>query len=149
MTDANEEREIHELTKQECLELLARNEIGRLAVVADGQPRIFPVNYVLDGEIVVFRTDPGTKLDHAGLDRVAFEVDEIDRHSRTATSVAIAGIARELTDALDRASEREQAMDLRPWASGTKDHWVRILPIDIAGRRIDRLVSTDSGPSTP
>lgn len=32
------------LSEEECLGLLASNEVGRLAVVVDGQPLIFPVN---------------------------------------------------------------------------------------------------------
>ena len=45
---------------------------------------IFPVNYVLDGKTFVFRTDPGTKLVAASLEKVAFEVDHIDREARSA-----------------------------------------------------------------
>jgi hypothetical protein len=31
-------------------------------VVVAGRPEIFPVNYVVDGDEVMFRTDAGTKL---------------------------------------------------------------------------------------
>ena len=46
----------------ECLELLKTEEVGRIAVVVEGRPEIFPVNYVLDGNGIMFRTDRGTKL---------------------------------------------------------------------------------------
>jgi nitroimidazol reductase NimA-like FMN-containing flavoprotein (pyridoxamine 5'-phosphate oxidase superfamily) len=130
-----------ELSKDECLELLAGREVGRIAVVAEGQPLIFPVNYVLDGDLIVFRTDPGTKLDHASLDRVAFEVDEIDPTHHEGWSVVVVGTGREITGALDRASEREQSLPLQPWASGPKEHWIRIVAPAITGRRLHRSSS--------
>lgn len=47
------------LDRDQCLRLLADDEIGRLAVIAGNTPAIFPVNYALDGDTIVFRTDPG------------------------------------------------------------------------------------------
>jgi len=48
---------------------------------------IFPVNYALDEGAVVFRTDPGSKLDAmAGGARVQFAVDE---GSRTGWSMVV------------------------------------------------------------
>ena len=39
----------------ECLELLRNHHVGRVSVVVDGQPLIFPVNYAIEGRNVVFR----------------------------------------------------------------------------------------------
>jgi uncharacterized protein len=62
-----------ELTRSECFALLAREHLGRVAVVDDLGPVVFPVNFVLDRHMVVFRTDAGTKLDAACCgSRVAF-----------------------------------------------------------------------------
>jgi uncharacterized protein len=62
---------------QLCLRLLAWDVIGRLAVVAPGgSPMVFPVNYVLDGEAIVFRTAPGTKLDAGSGGQACFEIDQ-------------------------------------------------------------------------
>ena len=58
---------LEELDHEECLTLIASMSIGRLAVqVEDASPLVVPINYILDGEIVVFRTGPGTKLRAAG-----------------------------------------------------------------------------------
>ena len=54
-----------ELTKSECFALLSGERLGRVAVVDDQGPIVFPVNFVLDRHMVVFRTDEGTKLDIA------------------------------------------------------------------------------------
>jgi nitroimidazol reductase NimA-like FMN-containing flavoprotein (pyridoxamine 5'-phosphate oxidase superfamily) len=64
------------------LRLLASDEIGRLAVVAGNTAIVLPVNYALDGDAVVFRTDPGTKLDQGPMARASFEVDAFDRERR-------------------------------------------------------------------
>ena len=50
------------LDAEECRTLLALRGMGRVAFVADAFPMILPVNYTLVGDLLVFRTDPGTKL---------------------------------------------------------------------------------------
>jgi nitroimidazol reductase NimA-like FMN-containing flavoprotein (pyridoxamine 5'-phosphate oxidase superfamily) len=121
----------------ECWRLLGTKAIGRVGVVIADRPIVLPVNYVLDGEAVVFRTDPGTKLDAAVRGQfVAFEVDDADLVYHTGWSVLVTGVAEEITgsDALARA----KALPLEPWAAGPKAHHVRITPVTISGRRIDR-----------
>ena len=125
-----------ELTRSECLELLRSKEVGRLAVVVGGRPLIFPVNYVMDGDVVVFRNDPGTKLTNATLDMVAFQIDGLDRDRHEGWTVMVQGIALDITDGLDEASERQKQLDVRPWAPGAKAHWVRLVPHEISGRRL-------------
>ena len=46
----------------ECRRLLAADDVGRLAIIDGGTPAVFPINYALDGDAIVFRTGPGTKL---------------------------------------------------------------------------------------
>jgi nitroimidazol reductase NimA-like FMN-containing flavoprotein (pyridoxamine 5'-phosphate oxidase superfamily) len=125
-----------QLTRAECLEILGRHGLGRLAVAESGQPDIFPVNYAMDGDRVVFRSFEGTKLDHASLDRVAFEVEEFEGDGVTACSVVVKGTAREITDAIDAASERERKLDVPSWVSSQEMHWVRIVPTEITGRQV-------------
>ena len=75
------------LNRDRCLELLREDEIGRLAVLADGGPLILPVNYRMDGESIVFRTDPGLKLDQGVRSHACFEIDHFDRDNRSGWSV--------------------------------------------------------------
>ena len=124
-----------ELTRSECFELLSREHLGRVAVVDDQGPVIFPVNFVLDRHMVVFRTDEGTKLDAAARGaRVAFEVDGTDEAAHTGWSVLVRGEAIEVTDRAELA--RLRRLPLGPWAPGAKTHYVRILPAVLTGRRI-------------
>ena len=85
------ESRLAELDVDECVKLLSVHHIGRVAVVVDGQPLIFPVNYAMAGHHVVFRSDPGTKL-HAAVDQqVAFEIDGVDGMYHSGWSVLVVG----------------------------------------------------------
>jgi len=125
------------LTRLECLELLQRNHLGRLAFLerVGVVPLITPVNYVLDQDAVVFRTDTGSKLVAAirGAS-VAFEIDGVDEGDSTGWSVIVRGHAVEVTDAAER--ERLSRGPLESWAPGPKSHYVRVQPGPITGRRI-------------
>ena len=136
MTATNARAEIEILTREECLRLLAAEEVGRIAVVLGRQPLIMPVNYVLERETIVLRTDPGTKLATASLERVAFEVDHIDRERQAGWSVLVQGVGQEITPAYSRLFEHVRALAITPWAPGDKEHWLRIMPVEISGRRV-------------
>ena len=133
-----------ELTKGECFELLAREHLGRVAVVDDRGPVVFPVNFVLDRHMVVFRTDEGTKLAAACRGgRVAFEIDGADAAAHTGWSVLVRGETAEVTDPAELA--RLRRLPLQPWAPGAKTHYVRILPAALTGRRIPGPSPSDRG----
>ena len=124
-----------ELTRAECFELLAGQSLGRLAVVDDRGPLVFPVNYVLDRHTVVVRTEEGTKLQAASRgSRACFEVDGADVATHTGWSVVVRGEVTEVTDQAELARLRE--LPLHPWAPGTRNCYVRILPAVLTGRRI-------------
>jgi hypothetical protein len=124
------------LDREECLRLLATQEIGRLAFVIAGHPDVLPVNYSLDRDEIVIRTDAGRKLEGLSRSPVAFEVDEIDRASHAGWSVVVHGLAQEVTP-YDRQEvvERLTSLPLHPWV-GEKVHTVRIVPRTVSGRRI-------------
>ena len=129
--------QLQELGADECYRLLATHEIGRLAVDAGHYPLVFPVNYALDRDVIVVRTHPGTMLTAAGHANVTFEVDDIDRRTRTGWSVLVRGLAEEVTGE-HRAElvERTRASGATPWAPGEHGRWLRIIPQGVSGRRI-------------
>ena len=123
------------LNEDECWDLLARRQLGRLALAVDGEPDIFPVNYVVDGPRVLFRTAPGSKLAVLSVNpRVAFEVDEYDE--TYGASVVLKGVAKRLE--LQREIDAADALPLTPWIPTLKYRWVRIAPTSITGRRFER-----------
>jgi nitroimidazol reductase NimA-like FMN-containing flavoprotein (pyridoxamine 5'-phosphate oxidase superfamily) len=122
------------LDAEQCWELLSTVEVGRLAVAAAGDVDIYPVNFVLDGRELVFRTAEGTKLVEVVLaGRVAFETDGYDPGRGRAWSVVVKGHAQDL----DRFSEIYHAQDLPlfPWNASPKERFVKITPTMITGRR--------------
>jgi nitroimidazol reductase NimA-like FMN-containing flavoprotein (pyridoxamine 5'-phosphate oxidase superfamily) len=123
------------LDEEACWNLLARVQLGRLAVCVDGRPDIFPVNHVVDGPHVLFRTAPGSKLDGlSGNPEVAFEVDDYDETH--ASSVVLRGTATRLERLVD--IDAADALPLKSWIPTLKYRWVRISPTSITGRRFPR-----------
>jgi hypothetical protein len=136
MTTTDRRPAIEVLDPDACWRLLARDDVGRLAIVIGATPAIFPMNHVVDGRTIVFRTDPGTKLAQVGRSRAAFEVDQIDRDTRTGWSVVAVGRLEELTRFDAAALARAQALPVDPWAGGDKDHWLRLIVDRVTGRRL-------------
>jgi len=122
-----------ECSRQEAWDLLREGIVGRLAVIRDGVPDIFPVNYVVDHGTVVIRTNGGTKHQAARNQVVAFEVDGYDLDTGEAWSAVLKGLVTEVW-AVDEVIE-VMALPLDPWESGAKPHFLRITPGTLTGRR--------------
>jgi nitroimidazol reductase NimA-like FMN-containing flavoprotein (pyridoxamine 5'-phosphate oxidase superfamily) len=120
-----------------CLRLIADEVVGRLGFLSGGRPEILPVNYILDGDAVVFRTAAGTKLAGAIRGPVVFEVDRFDQVRRSGWSVIVHGDAQVVT-AFDAPALLARVLELPidPWARGNKPYLVRITPRSITGRRV-------------
>jgi nitroimidazol reductase NimA-like FMN-containing flavoprotein (pyridoxamine 5'-phosphate oxidase superfamily) len=116
------------LSVEECLELLATASVGRLAVAQAGRPPlVVPVNFALDGDVIVFRSDLGAKLDALRQEPASFQVDWIDPLHHTGWSVLVQGFAYE-SSPVD--------VEVEPWAGGPKQHWVRLFAGTVTGRRL-------------
>lgn len=138
--DTTNDGAVTTLTEEECWALLSRGELGRLALAVDGEPDIFPVDYVVDGPRLLFRTAPGSKLaELAANPHVAFEVDEFD--DTFAASVVVKGVAKRLE--LQREIDDADALTLAPWIPTLKYRWVRIAPLSISGRSFERTPEPD------
>jgi nitroimidazol reductase NimA-like FMN-containing flavoprotein (pyridoxamine 5'-phosphate oxidase superfamily) len=124
-----------ETTASESWGLLRSGVVGRLAVVVDQAPDIFPVNFAVDHGTVVIRTAGGTKLEAARRGPVAFEVDGYDLDAREAWSVVLKGTAVEVHE-VDEAIE-VMGLPLSPWARGSKPHLLRVIPSSLTGRRFE------------
>ncbi|MFI1583755.1 pyridoxamine 5'-phosphate oxidase family protein [Embleya sp. NPDC020630] len=92
------ERQLVEMGESECYARLALQEVGRVVPGERAEPLALPVNYILDGKDVVFRTAPDSPL-CAVRGPVAFEVDEEVRLARLGWSVLINGRVERIEDA--------------------------------------------------
>ena len=120
------------LSEDESWHLLASMALGRLVTCLEGQPAIFPVNFVVQRRTVLFRTAEGAKLFSAVMNnRVAFEAD--DHNVSEGWSVIVKGQAQVL-NAPAEIKEAERAQ-LLPWTEGVKSRYVRVFPSEISGRR--------------
>jgi len=134
---------LEELDEGECLRLIAPGGIGRLAFAGRYDLTVLPVNYKLHKGAILFRTTPNSSTDedlrtgiaHAEY-RVAFEVDEFDTGARTGWSVLVQGPAHHIDSESERADAEAAGVD--PWPDGGREHYIRITPARITGRRIRR-----------
>lgn len=122
---------VGEVRPELCWAALESTTLGRLAVASDAGVDIFPVNYVVDGTKLYFRTAPGSKL-HAlvGNSQVALEIDAAD--DAAAYSIVVKGTA----ERLEAPSEIDaaDALPLTPWVPTLKLIWVRIRSTEVSGR---------------
>ncbi|MEB3981552.1 pyridoxamine 5'-phosphate oxidase family protein [Mycobacterium sp. 663a-19] len=120
------------LPVHECWDLLSSMTLGRLVTSVDGQPEIFPVNYVVQRRTILFRTAEGTKLISTAINNhVVFEVD--DHNVAEGWSVVVKGIARTLRT--NEQIEDAESAQVLSWTPYEKSHYVRILPEAVTGRR--------------
>ena len=115
----------------ECWELLAHDELGRLAYRLVDEVHIVPLNYVVDDRTLLIRTASGNKLLAAALHSdVALEIDWHDE--RTAWSVVVRGRLHRLGEAeAHRLDNRSQ----QPWIDTPKYDVVELVPEVVTGRR--------------
>ena len=124
---------VQQLTVNDCWELLRQQQLGRLVVSVSGRIDIFPINYLVDGQRILFRTAEGTKLVELTIDRrVVFEVDHVDETS--GWSVVVHGNARTLSSFAEMAAA--DALGLQSWIPTTKYNTVEIIPEELTGRYV-------------
>ncbi|MEA2520519.1 MAG: hypothetical protein QOI81_165 [Actinomycetota bacterium] len=134
-TARDHDRRVSELSREECLRLLADAGVGRVAFNTASGPLIHPVNYVVDNDMIVIRTSPHAILGEHAVGPMAFEVDELDATRGVGWSVLVVGTSAPVDDTEEsirlRGSQR-----LEPWAPGQRNLFLRITPSEITGRRL-------------
>ena len=126
---------LKQLTRDECLQLMASVPVGRIIYTRQALPAVELVNFVLDSGDIIIRTDYGGKLAAATRGAVvAFEADSVDTDRHVGWSVTVVGHSQEVTDP-DEISRLKQTC-LNPWAPGGREHFIRIRPGILNGRRL-------------
>lgn len=127
------QQRLTKLDSAECIRLISPGGVGRVLLVGADGPEALPVNFVVIGGAVLFRTTPGGVLARLTGRRVGFEVDRIDAPMVSGWSVLLRGVVSRVTDRALAARVREA---VRPWAGGSRDTCLRIEADRIEGRRV-------------
>ena len=109
---------IHEMTEDECRELLARASVGKLGCSLDDQPYVVPVYFAYEPNYIYVFATLGQKIDWMRANpKVCMEIDEIVSESQW-TSVIATGRYQELSEPkfrLDRDHARELLEKQHGW----------------------------------
>jgi nitroimidazol reductase NimA-like FMN-containing flavoprotein (pyridoxamine 5'-phosphate oxidase superfamily) len=134
---------LEKLDEAECLRLISPGGIGRIAFTGRFGPTVLPVNYQLHQGTIVFRTVEDSPTDEdlrTGIAnaeyKVAFEIDDFSLAAREGWSVLIQGALHHVESEAEQASVRESGVE--PWAGGSRELYLRVIPSRVTGRRITR-----------
>jgi len=129
-----------EMSHSECLEALASRPVGRVAYCDPDGPVVIPVNYVLEGEDVLFRIASWTSLARGLHGPAAFQVDDFEEYTQSGWSVLVRGKVSYIDhDSGSEGAAKGAAEGTErpvPWAAGRRELLVRISPSSITGRRL-------------
>jgi len=133
--------EVEQMDEAECLRLISEGGVGRIAYSGQFGLAVLPVCYkLLEGSIVV-RTPLGSTTDEdlrtgiRGADyRIAFEIDKVGHDAQEGWFVVIQGPAHHVDAHDDLLSAWVRAPRSSDWH--TPEHFVRITPAVIVGRRL-------------
>ncbi len=116
--------------------------VGRIIYTRQALPVVELVHFTLDNGDIIIKTDHGGKLATATRGAVvAFEADSVDQARRVGWTVTVIGHSQEVTDPDEIA--RLERIGLASWAPEEREHFIRISPGLLNGRR---LSAPDSGP---
>lgn len=123
------------LDSRQCLRLLKTVPVGRLVFTDAGLPAIRLVNFVVDGDTLVFTTAAGDTLRAAERgDVVAFEVDEIDSERHLGWTVTAIGHLSVVPE--DETAEILRVVPLHSWAPHRGKYLIRLGLENLTGRRL-------------
>ncbi|WP_168929502.1 pyridoxamine 5'-phosphate oxidase family protein [Nocardioides sp. GY 10113] len=125
---------IREIPEEDCRELLAAHEVGRVAYsVGDGRaPVVVPVNYTMEGDALLLRLGPNSNIaHHLQSTPASFEIDDYETYNQSGWSVLARGHSRWVDAADHPASQR-----LLPWAEGRRTLVVLLEIQELTGRRL-------------
>jgi uncharacterized protein len=126
---------LEQLSRDECLRLMESVSVGRIIYTRRALPAVELVNFALDHGDIIIRTDSGGKLAAATQHSVvAFEADRLDADQQAGWSVTVIGQSREVTDPAEIG--QLQKIGLTSWAPGVREHFIRISPEILNGRRL-------------
>jgi nitroimidazol reductase NimA-like FMN-containing flavoprotein (pyridoxamine 5'-phosphate oxidase superfamily)/DNA-binding transcriptional regulator YiaG len=129
-------RFVSKLMPAECRRLITPGGVGRIAFSTASGPVVVPVNFAVLADTIVVRTAEGTVIDGHADELAALEVDHIDEALCQGWSVLVRGQAHRVAHPAELRRLQEDAA-VWPWPGGEREVYVRIVPSEITGRRIE------------
>ena len=126
----------------DCFQLLQLASVGRIGFLCGGEVLILPVNFLVDGQDVVFRAYVGSKLSKIEVGHYAcFEADSYDAATKSGWSVVARGLVEKESEA---SFARLDDCGMEFWGETAQERlWMRIRPTSITGRRIPSADADD------
>jgi nitroimidazol reductase NimA-like FMN-containing flavoprotein (pyridoxamine 5'-phosphate oxidase superfamily) len=87
------------MSETEALDFLVGQAVAHIGVVADGEPYVTPMSFVVDSDRILFRTKPGRRFEAIeSSPTVCIEASRFDEETGDWTSVIVRGHATERSD---------------------------------------------------
>jgi nitroimidazol reductase NimA-like FMN-containing flavoprotein (pyridoxamine 5'-phosphate oxidase superfamily) len=130
--------EFRAISPARCQELLASQNVGRVAWQAADGPQILPVTYAWYEGTIIFRTSPyGVLSELIRPTEVALEIDELDQETHQGWSVVVQGRAQGVAEP-DELVRMWTVGGVVPWAAGVRNVFIQITPHKVTGRMVAR-----------
>ena len=136
MSDVEAGTGMEVIDERRCRSLLGQSHLGRLGFTFRSLPIILPVNYTLDEDQIVFRSESGSILSAAIAHDVAcLEVDDHDDFDHSGWSVLATGRLGEIED--QARLDRLHHLPLPAWRPMARPHYLQLSLDLISGRRLN------------
>jgi len=113
------------LGREECLALLAKTPLGRVAVTLGALPVVRAVRFAVIEEGVVFKVGTTSSLRRSVPNAVvAFHADHFDEASREGWNVLVQGIGQEITQSRKIAALAK--LPIPSWQSPAQDRFLMV-----------------------
>ena len=103
---------VKDLSRAECLELVAASHTARLACSLDGQPYVVPITVAFDDSFLYSFSMPGQKVDWMRANPKVCVLIEDHRQRSEWRSVVVYGTFEELPDKIGFKRERDRAWEM-------------------------------------
>lgn len=136
MRDVEDGTGMEVIDEHRCRGLLGHGHLGRLGFTSRSLPVIFPVNYAVDGDRIIFRSESGSILSAAIAGDVAcLQVDDHDTFDHTGWSVMATGRLGEIEDQAEL--DRLHHLALPAWRPMSRPHYLSLSVELLTGRRLN------------
>lgn len=125
-----------ELSQERCWDLLRSNTTGRFGFLQQGRVMILPVNYLVDGQSIYFRTaGDGSIAEAVPSLESSLQIDDSRADRSEGWSVLVSGASSRVEDQ-DLLTRLWGKVMAEPWAGGERNLFIRIHAESVTGRHV-------------